>query len=285
MRRLLIAVPLLFAAIAPAQSQVNVAIGLSMPGIDIGINQPAYPRLALVPGYPVYYDPRGSANYFFYDGLYWVYRNDNWYSSSWYNGPWQGAARESVPLFVLRVPVRYYRQPPPYFRGWRADAPPRWGEHWGPEWASNHRDWDRWDHKRKRPPAPLPAYQRSYSGKQYPHEVEKQRDLQARNYRYQPHKTAERQHEPQSRSQRPAHTQDDGGRPAASAGGRDRKDSKGRDQPHEPVAQQHVPKSSAERPDQRRGDGGPPAASAKGDERNDSKNQDRKGPKHEQKGG
>lgn len=245
MRRLLIAVPLLFAAIAPAQSQVNVGIGLSMPGIDIGINLPAYPQLALVPGYPVYYDPRGSANYFFYDGLYWVYRNDNWYSSSWYNGPWQGAVRESVPLFVLRVPVRYYRQPPPYFRGWHADAPPRWGDHWGPEWASNHRDWDQWDHKRKRPPAPLPAYQRSYSGKQYPHEVERQRELQARNYHYRPHESTERQHEPQSRAQGPGHPQDDGGHPAPSAKGHERKDSKSKD----------------------------------------SKSQDRKGPKHEQKGG
>ena len=35
-----------------------------------------------------------------------------------------------VPLFILRVPVRYYRQPPVYFREWRSNAPPGlWGEH------------------------------------------------------------------------------------------------------------------------------------------------------------
>ena len=41
-----------------------------------------------VPGYPVYYAPDIGGNYFFYDGRYWVYQDDNWYSSSWYNGPW-----------------------------------------------------------------------------------------------------------------------------------------------------------------------------------------------------
>ncbi len=226
MRRLLIALPLLFAAIAPAQSQVSVGIGLSMPGIDIGINLPAYPQLVPVPGYPVYYDPRGSANYFFHDGLYWAYRNDNWYASSWYNGPWRGVVRESVPLYVLRIPVRYYRQPPPYFRGWRADAPPRWGEHWGPEWASKHRDWDRWDHQRMPPPAPLPAYQRNYRGEHYPREVERQRDLEARNYHYRPQEARGQQHEPQSAAKGPTHGQGDGGRSAQSGKEQGHKDSK-----------------------------------------------------------
>ena len=93
-----------------------------MPGITIGINVPVYPQLVLVPGYPVYYDPRAETNYFFYDGLYWVFQGDNWYVSSWYNGPWQLVAPVEVPLFVLRIPVRYYRHPPAYFRGWHADA-------------------------------------------------------------------------------------------------------------------------------------------------------------------
>ncbi|MEO8124680.1 MAG: hypothetical protein ABI633_11585 [Burkholderiales bacterium] len=226
MRRLLIALPLLFAGIAPAQSQVSVGISVSMPGIDIGINLPTYPQLVPVPGYPVYYDPRGSANYFFYDGLYWAYRNDNWYASSWYNGPWRGVVRESVPFYVLRVPVRYYRQPPPYFRGWRADAPPRWGEHWGPEWESKHRDWDHWDHQRTPKRAPLPAYQHNYPGKHYPHEVEKQRDLEARNYHYQPHEPEAQQHAPKSSAERPSQGKGDGGHQAAGAEKHERKDSK-----------------------------------------------------------
>lgn len=55
-------------------AEVSVGIGINVPGISIGINVPAYPRLVRVPGYPVYYDPRVDSNYFFYDGLYWVFQ-------------------------------------------------------------------------------------------------------------------------------------------------------------------------------------------------------------------
>ena len=132
MRYLLVALSLAMGSVTSADAQVSVGIG-----VDIGINVATYPRLVLVPGYPVYYDPRASSNFFFYDGLYWVFQGDDWYASSWYNGPWQPVAREQVPVYVLRVPVRYYRQPPVYFRGWRADAPPRWGEHWGRGWEDS----------------------------------------------------------------------------------------------------------------------------------------------------
>jgi len=50
--------------------------------ISIGINVPTYPHLVAVPGYPVYYAPALNANYFFYDGRYWVLEGDNWYVSS-----------------------------------------------------------------------------------------------------------------------------------------------------------------------------------------------------------
>ena len=129
------------------------------------------------PGYPVYYAPQVNSNYFFYDGMYWVYQRDNWYASSWYNGPWGLVAPEAVPLYVLRVPVRYYRQPPAYFRGWRADAPPRWGEHWGNAWEQSHSGWDNWNRSAAPAPAPLPVYQRQYSGNRYPR-VEQQQVLQ-----------------------------------------------------------------------------------------------------------
>jgi hypothetical protein len=91
-------------SVSSAPAQVSVGIGL--PGVSIGINLPVYPELVPVPGYPVYYAPRVSSNYFFYDGMYWVYQSDNWYASSWYNGPWGHVAPEVVPLYVLRVPVR-----------------------------------------------------------------------------------------------------------------------------------------------------------------------------------
>jgi hypothetical protein len=190
MHKGLIVLWVLLCSIASAAAQVSVGIGF--PGVNIGINLPVYPELVPVPGYPVYYAPQVSSNYFFYDGLYWVYRGDNWYASSWYNGPWGLVAPEAVPLFILRVPVRYYRQPPVYFRGWRSDAPPRWGEHWGNSWEQRRRGWDTWNRSSVPAPAPLPVYQRQYSGSQYPR-VEQQQVLQSQNYRYQPRETVVQQ--------------------------------------------------------------------------------------------
>lgn len=150
-----------------------------------GFYQSTYPNMVVVPGYPVYYNPSGNANYFFYDGLYWLYQGDRWLSSNWYNGPWAVRGSHYVPHCLLRVPVRYYRAPPRYFRGWRADEPPHWGEHWGHDWEDRHQGWrerDRWI----APPAPLPRYQESYAGNRYPRDREQQDAIRDRNYRYVP---------------------------------------------------------------------------------------------------
>jgi len=191
MRYLLIVLLMLLGSVTSAMAQVSIGIGL--PGVSIGINLPVYPELVRVPGYPVYYAPRLNSNFFFYDGMYWVYQGDNWYTSSWYNGPWGLVAPAYVPLFVLRIPVRYYRAPPAYFRGWRADAPPRWGEHWGNEWQQQRGGWDKWNRSSAPAPAPLPTYQRRYSGDRYP-QVEQQSSLRGQNYRYQPRDAVARQH-------------------------------------------------------------------------------------------
>lgn len=179
MRYLLIALSMLLWQTTPAHADVRV-------GVNIGINVSAYPELVPIPGYPVYYDPYASSNYFFYDGLYWVYLDDNWYSSDWYNGPWILAEPVYVPVFVLRVPVRYYRRPPIYFHGWAVNAAPRWGQHWGPAWEYRRSGWDHWDHRYIPRPAPLPAYQRQYSGERYPHQIEQQRMIRNEKYHYQP---------------------------------------------------------------------------------------------------
>jgi hypothetical protein len=184
MRTGLIVLWMLLCSITSAAAQVSIGIGL--PGLSIGFNQPVYPQLVPVPGYPVYYAPQVNSNYFFYDGMYWLYQRDNWYVSSWYNGPWQLVGPEAVPLFVLRVPVRYYRRPPAYFHGWASNAPPHWGEHWGNAWEQGRSGWDTWNRSSVPPPAPLPVYQRQYSGNRYP-AVEQQQALQSENYRYQSH--------------------------------------------------------------------------------------------------
>jgi hypothetical protein len=176
--------PLLLAAPAiTASAAVDISVNIGLPHLSIGINVPAMPKLAPVPGCPVYYAPGMTVNFFFYDGMYWVYKDDNWYASSWYNGPWAAVHPESVPVYVLQVPVAYYRRPPSYFRPWRRDAPPRWGEHWGPAWAQRRPDWNR---RGPAPaPAPVPVYQRQYRGGQYPG-PDRQPEIHREHYHYQP---------------------------------------------------------------------------------------------------
>lgn len=180
-----VAVCILLGGSPLAMGRVQVGAGIAVPGLSIGINIPAYPELAPIPGYPVYYAPAGSTNLFFYDGLYWVYVGDNWYYSSWYDGPWSLAEPDLVPDFILRVPIRYYRSPPPFFLRWNRAAPPRWGDHWGRAWEKHRRGWDRWDHVSVPPRAPLPGYQRHYPRGRYPG-ADGRRNLENRYYHYRP---------------------------------------------------------------------------------------------------
>lgn len=193
----------------------QVSIGFSSPNLSIGINLPVFPELAPVPGYPVYYAPQVNGNYFFYDGMYWIYQDDFWYASSWYNGPWALVEPYAVPLYVLRIPVRYYRQPPVYFRGWQSNAPPRWGQHWGHEWEQRRGGWDRWNRSSVPARAPRPTYQRQYSGDRYPHQIEQQHAVRSQSYRYQPRDKVVRQHLQQQRNPPSAQR----GRPEVHQGG------------------------------------------------------------------
>lgn len=183
-----------------AQAFAQVGINFDVPGVRISISVPVYPQLQRVPGYPVYYAPSLRSNYFFYDGMYWVYEEDNWYSSSWYNGPWWMVNSMDVPFYLLRVPVRYYRHAPAYFRGWRANEPPRWGEHWGQSWEQRRSGWNQWNRSSAPAPAPLPIYQRQYSGSRYP-QAAQQAVIQTRSYRYQPNDAVAQQHFQQQRAQ------------------------------------------------------------------------------------
>ena len=172
MRKAVIAVGLVLGSASSSFAQVSM--DFDIPGARIGINLQVYPQLQPIPGYPVYYAPGVNSNYFFYDGLYWVYDGTNWYASSWYNGPWSLVDPLNVPVYLLRVPVRYYHRPPAFFHGWRASDPPHWGDHWGPSWASHRAGWDQWNRNSAPAPAPLPTYQRQYSGSRYPQQPAQQ---------------------------------------------------------------------------------------------------------------
>lgn len=185
----LILLSMLLSLATTATAELSFSIGI--PNVRVGINQPIYPQLVMVPNTPVYYAPQVDGNYFFYDGMYWIYQDDDWYASSWYNGPWGYVEPEIVPLYVLQIPVRYYRQPPEYFRGWRRDAPPQWGHHWGRHWEDQRRGWDRRQPQSAR--APLPVYQQQYNGNHYPR-MEQQQQLRDQHYRYQPREQKVREH-------------------------------------------------------------------------------------------
>lgn len=221
-------VPLvLIGAAVSAPAQVSLGIGIGLPGVNIGIHFPVLPRLVRVPGYPVYYAPGLESNYFFYDGMYWVFEGDAWYASSWYDGPWYLVGPETIPLYVLRIPVGYYQRPPSYFGGWQRNAPPRWGDHWGNGWAQRRHGWDRWDRRSAPAPAAIPTYQRSFAGDRYPGAAQ-QRDLHAQNYHHQPREAVVREHYQQQRTQAaPA--------PAARAPQRDRQPARApREDPRSP---------------------------------------------------
>ena len=234
MRMGIVASLLLLTATVPATAQVSISISIG-----------SYPNFMVVPGYPVYYAPDVGTNFFFYDGYYWVYQNDNWYSSSWYNGPWEFVDPMYVPIYVLQVPVRYYRRPPPYFRGWQSDRAPRWNDHWGRGWAERRSDWDRPQHEANVAPAPLPDYQRRYSGKDYPRGDE-QRTLQQQNYHYHPQNTAARSDTGRPPDERRSEAAQPGVQPRSTY---DVKAAK-RDQPPRPTPQREQEQQSRPSPQQ-----------------------------------
>jgi hypothetical protein len=134
MRRLVLAALIVGAVAAPVHAQVQVNVGITLPGP---------PALAVIPGAPVYYAPRAPANVFFYGHQYWLFHGNAWHFGPSWNGPWVVVAPIHVPVPILRVPVRYYHVRPVHWKHWHHDGPPHWEPHWGRDWheASYERDW------------------------------------------------------------------------------------------------------------------------------------------------
>jgi hypothetical protein len=181
MRKLLFALLLTLGSVAPA-----------MAAVDLNLNLGAVPRMVAIPSSPVYYAPGLNTNYFFYDGLYWDFNGTDWYDSSWYNGPWELVDPLQVPSYLLQVPVSYYRAPPVFFGGWAPGAAPHWHEHWGSDWNHNRSGWDH-SADGPFPRAPLPRYQRQYSGNRYP-QGDQMYALHGQQYQYQPREPMVQQH-------------------------------------------------------------------------------------------
>ena len=89
----------------------SVGAGRATAGLNIDFNLIAQPQLVVVPGTPVAYAPAVPANYFFYNGQYYLFADGGWFVAGGYNGPWLALSPAYVPGPLLRVPVRYYRAP------------------------------------------------------------------------------------------------------------------------------------------------------------------------------
>ena len=255
-------VVLLWVLCCSATSAVaQVSVGIGIPGVSIGINLPVYPQLVAVPGYPVYYAPhltRTSSSTTACTGSTRATTGTRAPGTTVLGG---SSARSTCRCSCCGSRCATTGVPPPYFRGWKADAPPRWGEHWGDDWSQQRRGWDQWNRKSVPAPAPLPSYQRQYSGDRYPRQIEQQQALRNQNYRYQPRDPVVQQHDQAQRSQAGA-PQDRGSGPKdvqrASPQGPPQKDVNAGPQQRGPAAQdqgrppsqgstgrpQEVPKSS-----------------------------------------
>src|SRR5258705_7023206 len=80
---MMVLIALIVAAPAVAQAQVQAHV-------DIGIHLPAPPRLVVVPQVPaVRYvaAPAAPGNLFFYNAQYWAFASGGWYVSGGYNSP------------------------------------------------------------------------------------------------------------------------------------------------------------------------------------------------------
>jgi len=129
---------LAFILVAPGtgNAEVNVNIGIGLPGVVIS----APPALIVIPGTYVYYPPEVGVDIFFYHGYWYRPYQGGWYMANGYNGPWRTVGPRYVPRALVNVSPAYRRLPPqhermPYgmvrqnWRTWERDR--HWDSHGG----------------------------------------------------------------------------------------------------------------------------------------------------------
>ena len=141
MRKKLLVLCLAFCAAGAAlPAAAQLSIGFGAPGVSIGINVPVYPQLVRGAGISGVLRAAGQLELFLLRRRVLGLPGRQLVLELLVQRTVDAGDPEYVPAYVLRVPVRYYRAPPVYFRGWRANAPPRWDQHWGPQWSQALRD-------------------------------------------------------------------------------------------------------------------------------------------------
>jgi hypothetical protein len=124
MRRMMTVAALLALSLSARAADVHVGINIGVPPPPPPIVVETPPPLVVVPRTPVYYAPDVPYNFFYYEGLYYVFHDGYWFSATTSRGPW--AYVRHVPRPVLAVPVRYYKVPPGHAK---RHGPPPWAGH------------------------------------------------------------------------------------------------------------------------------------------------------------
>src|SRR6266849_10778423 len=94
---------------APAHADVNIGINVAPPPALVVASPP---RLAAVPGSPVFYGPSANFNVFIYGGRYYSLHGGTWFVAASPGSSWSIIATNRVPQPVLAVPATYYKIPP-----------------------------------------------------------------------------------------------------------------------------------------------------------------------------
>ena len=163
----LLALGLVIGSVTPATAQVSIGIGL--PGVSIGINLPVYPQLVRGAGLPGLLRAASEFELLLLRRHVLGLPGDNWYASSWYNGPWGLVARRPCRCSscASRCATTGAR------RRTSTDGGPtrrRVGASTGATTGSSiEADGTSGIATPRRRRAPLPTYQRQYSGNRYPH--------------------------------------------------------------------------------------------------------------------
>jgi hypothetical protein len=108
----LVFLALIIAAPGTGNAEVNVSIGIGLPGLVIA----APPAMVVIPGTYVYYPPEVGVDIFFYHGYWYRPYRGGWYLANGYNGPWRTVGPRYVPRALVRVPPAYRRLPPEHER-------------------------------------------------------------------------------------------------------------------------------------------------------------------------
>lgn len=87
----------------PAAAEVNVNINVSGPPVIA--SEPVH--MVMVPKTSVYFVPDPGMDIFYYQGAWWSYRGNVWYSAGAYNGPWVVVKTKRVPRAVVAMPPNY----------------------------------------------------------------------------------------------------------------------------------------------------------------------------------